>query len=91
MRKRFAFSGSDVRTPIAMSSSSRARAPDWAAAWIVPSAAAAASRHDAGCIRSPSTGVAPRACTLAAASLFRTSASTWRPPRTSDSSTAEPT
>src|SRR3954469_11615131 len=78
-----------VSTTVA--SNCRWRGPYSAAACTIPSAAAAASRHEAGCVRSASTGVGPRACTRAAPSLLRTSASTWWPPRTSASSTAAPT
>src|SRR3954469_14088108 len=78
-----------VSTTVA--SNCRWRGPYSAAACTIPSAAAAASRHEAGCVRSASTGVGPRACTRAAPSLLRTDASTWCPPRTSASSTAAPT
>src|SRR6186997_2566410 len=91
MRKRFGFGGSATSVSTAAWSTSRTRGPYSVAACTAPSAAAAASRHEAGCSRLPSTGVAPRAWTFAAASLLRTSASTWWPPRTSASSTAAPT
>src|SRR3954470_17907679 len=90
-RKRSAFAGSATSVSTTVASNGRWRGPYSAAACTTPSAAAAASRHEAGCARSPSTGVAPRACTRAAPSLLRTDASTWCPPRTSASSTAAPT
>src|SRR4051812_4665778 len=91
MRKRFGLDGSATSVSTAASSTSRTRGPYSVAACTTPSAAAAASRHDAARVKSPSTGVAPRPWTRAAASLLRTSASTWWPPRTSASSTADPT
>src|SRR5262249_8657860 len=91
MRNWFGFTGKDVSASTVVSSSCRARAPYSVAVWIAPSAAAAASRHVAVCMRSPRIGVAPRAWTVAAPSLLRTSASTWCPPRISESSTAAPT
>src|SRR6185503_19249775 len=80
MRKRLGFTGSAVSVSTAASSTSRTRGPYSVAACTAPSAAAAVSRHDAGFMRSPSTGVAPRAWTLAAPSLSRTSASTTAAP-----------
>src|SRR5262245_23358966 len=91
MRNWFGFTGSDVSDSIAVSSNCRPRGLYSAAVWIAPSADAAASRHVAVCMSSPRIGVAPRAWTVAAPSLLRTSASTWCPPRTSESSTAAPT
>ena len=77
-RKRWSFGGSDVSTSTAICVDLRARARRTAPPReSTPSAAAAAARHDAGCMQvAERRACAPRACTFAAPSLLRTSAST---------------
>jgi hypothetical protein len=60
------------------------------AVWTYPSCASAALLNESGSARFPITGRAPRFATRRAFSLFRTSAVTSCPARTSASSTAPP-